>query len=104
MSIVDAANPLCFIKHEELNFSGTEGPLDQRVIDSLDKIELIRGTAAKMIGLADDATKARVQTPAIPMLAIVSEPAAYTSFTDGHRIDSGEIDFVSRLFLYARDA
>jgi hypothetical protein len=98
MSIVDAANPLCFIKPGVLNFSGTEGPLDQRVIDSLDKIELIRGTAAKMIGLADDATKARFQTPAIPMLAIVSEPAAYASFTDGHRIDPGEIDFVSRLF------
>lgn len=98
MSIVDAGNPLCFIKPEVLNFSGTEGPLDKKVIDSLDKIELIRGTAAKMIGLADDAAHARIKTPAIPMLVFVSKPAPYTSFTDGHRIESGEIDFVARLF------
>ncbi len=98
MSIVDAGNPLCFIRPEVLGFSGIEGPLDQKVIDSLDKIELIRGTAAKMIGLADDAAKARIKTPAIPMLVFVSKPAPYTSFTDGHRIESGEIDFVARLF------
>jgi len=98
MSIVDAGNPLCFIKPEVLNFSGIEGPLDKKVVDSLDKIELIRGTAAKMIGLAGDAAQARMKTPAIPMLVFVSKPAPYTSFTDGHRIESGEIDFVARLF------
>jgi hypothetical protein len=98
VSIVDAANPVCFIKPSVLNFSGIEGPLDQRVIDSLDKIELIRGVAAKMIGLVDDAGKARIETPAIPLLAIVSRPEGYTSFTDGRRIDADKIDFVSRLF------
>ena len=98
MSIVDAGNPVCFIKPEVLNFSGIEGPLDQKVIDSLDKIELIRGTAAKIIGLADDATQARIKTPAIPLLVFVSQPAPYASFTDGHQIKSEEIDFVARLF------
>jgi len=98
MSIVDAGNPVCFIKPEVLNFSGIEGPLDQKVIDSLDKIELIRGTAAKMIGLADEATQARIKTPAIPLLVFVSQPAPYASFTDGHQIKSEEIDFVARLF------
>jgi 2-methylaconitate cis-trans-isomerase PrpF len=81
-----------------LNFSGIEGPLDKKVMDSLDKIELIRGTAAKMIGLIDDAKKGRTETPAIPMLAIVSEPVNYKSFTDGHRIDADDIDIVSRVF------
>ena len=42
--------------------------------------------------------KARTESPAIPMLAIVSEPQDYTSFTDGHRIAAHEIDFVSRVF------
>jgi hypothetical protein len=32
------------------------------------------------------------------MLVFVSQPAPYTSFTDGHRIESEEIDFVARLF------
>jgi 2-methylaconitate cis-trans-isomerase PrpF len=98
VSIVDAANPVCFIKPEVLNFSGIEGPLDQRVIDSLDKIELIRGMAAKVIRLVDDAAKARTETPAIPLLAIVSGRASYTSFTDGRGIEVDEIDFVSRIF------
>ena len=34
MSIVDAANPMCFIKPSVLNFSGIEGPLDQKVMDA----------------------------------------------------------------------
>jgi hypothetical protein len=98
ISIVDAGNPVCFIKPEALNFTGTEGPLDQKVINSLDKIELIRGTAAKMIGMVDDVARARTKTPANPLLAIVSEPSAYASFTDGRRIDAVDIDLVSRLF------
>jgi len=99
MSIVDAGNPVVFIKPEPLNFSGIEGPLDQIVIDSLDKIELIRGTAAQMIGLVDDPEKARIKTPGLPLLAIVSKSADYVSFTDGKRIEAGEIDFVSRMFF-----
>lgn len=98
MSIVDAANPVCFIRPSVLNFSGIEGPLDKKVLDTLGKIELIRGIAAEMIGMVDDAKKARTDTPAIPMLAIVSEPTRYTSYIDGHRIDADQIDLVSRLF------
>ncbi len=98
MSIVDAGNPLCFIKPEALKLSGIEGPLDQRVIDLLDKIELIRGTAAKMIGMASDVKKARTESPQLPSLAIVSEPVTYKNFADGREIQADEIDFVSRLF------
>jgi 2-methylaconitate cis-trans-isomerase PrpF len=98
VSIVDAANPMCFIRPSVLNLSGIEGPLDQKIIESLGKIELIRGVAAKMIGLVDDAAKACLESPAIPMLAIVSEPQDYASFTDGHKIYADQIDFVSRVF------
>ena len=98
LTIVDAANPVCFIKPSVLNLSGIEGPLDQKILDRLKTIELIRGTAAKIIGLVDDPGKARIESPAIPLLAIVSEPRGYTSFTDGRRVDAGEVDFVSRVF------
>jgi 2-methylaconitate cis-trans-isomerase PrpF len=99
MSIVDAGNPVCFIKPEPLNFSGIEGPLDQKVIDALERIELIRGMAAKIIGLVDDPAKARTESPAGPMLAIVSEPKDYISFTDRVRVKAEAIDFVSRGFF-----
>jgi 2-methylaconitate cis-trans-isomerase PrpF len=93
---------MCFIKPEVLNLSGIEGPLDQKVIDALDRVELIRGTAAKIIGFVDDPAKARTESPAGPMLAIVSEPKEYVSFTDGTRVKADEIDFVSRGFLCKR--
>ena len=99
ISIVDAGNPMCFIRPEVLNLSGIEGPLDQKVIDALDRIELIRGTAAKIIEFVDDPAKARTESPAGPMLAIVSEPKDYISFTDGMRVKAEEIDFVSRGFF-----
>jgi methylitaconate Delta-isomerase len=99
MSIVDAGNPMCFIKPEVLGLSGTEGPLDQKVIDNLDRIELIRGIAAKLIGFVDDPMKACIESPAGPMLAIVSEPRDYVSFSDNTDVKADEIDFVSRGFF-----
>jgi hypothetical protein len=98
MSIVDAGNPGCFVKPEVLNLSGTEGPLDPKIIESPGKIELIRGTAAKMIGLVKDAAKARVEKPSVPFLAFVCEPRTYTSYSDGSTVEAGEIDFVIRAF------
>ena len=44
---------------EVLGFSGIEGPQDSKVISSLETIELIRGSVSKILGLADDAQKAR---------------------------------------------
>jgi len=99
VSIVDAGNPSCFLKPEVLGLSGIGGPFDQGVINSLDTIELIRGTGAKLLGFVDDAAKARTESPTYPMIATVSEPANYTSFTDGSRIEAGQIDFVSRYFF-----
>ena len=99
ISIVDAGNPTCFLSPEVLGFTGIEGPHDPRVVSSLETIELIRGCVSKILGLADDAKKARIQSPTRPMIAFVSPPAEYTSFTDNTRIKADEIDFVSRLFF-----
>lgn len=99
ISIVDAGNPTCFIKPEILHVSGLEGPLDQRVMNSLDKIELIRGTIARMLGFVDDPKNARTESPTLPLLAIVSEPKDYISFTDDTRVKADEIDFVARCFF-----
>jgi len=99
ISFVDAANPTCFVKPEVLGLSGIEGPLDQKILDVLEKIELIRGTAAKVLGFVDDPAEARIKSPTLPMLAFVREPTEYTSFTDGSRVSADEIDFVSRLFF-----
>jgi 2-methylaconitate cis-trans-isomerase PrpF len=98
ISIVDAANPMVFVRAEAMGFKGTEGPLHQRVLDALDKIELVRGTAAEMIGMVDRADKARMDSPAQPMLAFVSAPQDYTAFTDGAAVTASDVDLVSRGF------
>lgn len=99
VSVVDAGNPTCFLKAEVLDFSGIEGPHDEKVLKALDKIELIRGTVSKLMGLATDAAKARTESPTRPMIAFICPPKEYTSFTTGVRVEKGEIDFVSRLFF-----
>jgi 2-methylaconitate cis-trans-isomerase PrpF len=99
VSIVDAANPSVFLRPEVLGLSGIEGPFDQRVINSLDTIELIRGTIAKLLGFVDNPAKARTESPTYPMIATIIESANYASFTDGSKIEVDEIDFVSRYFF-----
>lgn len=99
ISIVDAGNPTCFLSPEVLGFSGIEGPQDSKIINSLETIELIRGCVSKILGLAKDAGNARIQSPTRPMIAFVSPPAEYASFTDNTHIGAHEIDFVSRLFF-----
>jgi len=99
ISIVDAGNPTCFLRPEVLGFSGTEGPMDEKVVRALDTIEIIRGSVSKLLGLTDDAAKARIESPTWPMIAFVSKPASYRSFTDGSLVAERDIDFVSRLFF-----
>ena len=88
VSIVDVGNPACFFKAESLGFSGIEGPMDPKMIETLESIELIRGTVSKLLGLATDAAKARFESPTRPLIIFVNKPTGYTSFTDGARIES----------------
>ena len=99
LSIVDVGNPACFFKAESLGFSGIEGPMDPKVIDTLESIELIRGAVSKFLGLATDPAKARFESPTRPLIIFVNRPTAYTSFTDGASIESADIDFVARSYF-----
>jgi len=76
VSIVDAANPLVFIKAEDLGLKGSELPAD---FDQpmLDRIETVRCIAAEMCGFADR-DKATKESPAVPKSTIVSAPSDYT--------------------------
>jgi methylitaconate Delta-isomerase len=99
VSIVDVGNPVCFFKAESLGFSGIEGPMDPKVLETLETIELIRGTVSKLLGLANDAAKARIQSPTRPLIIYVNEPKGYASFTDGVHIKGADIDLVARSFF-----
>ena len=100
VSIVDVANPVVYVRASDLKLTGIETP---QAINSnaamLTVLEKIRGTAAVMIGMAKDREDALKRSPAFPMLAIVSKPADYASFTDGRIISAGDVDIVSRLMF-----
>lgn len=97
VSMVDCANAMVFVKAESVGLKGTEGPKE---IDGdkalLDKLEAIRGAAAAAMGLAGDEAEALSKCPAFPMLAIVSPPADYQSYSTGQTVKADDISFVAR--------
>lgn len=98
VSIVDAANPMVFVRAKDLGLTGTETPEE---IDSNEKmlgiLEEIRAKAAETIGMVDDWREATEKSPAFPMVAFVSPAKGYKDFTTGRQIEEEEVDFVSRL-------
>jgi len=100
VSLVDAANPLVFIRANDLGLTGAETPQD---IDSnaelLARIEKIRSFAAEKIGLVDDWKKATVERPYIPFFAICAPPISYKSWTTGKQVNENSMDLSVRLLF-----
>ncbi|MCH3951149.1 MAG: 3-methylitaconate isomerase [Acidaminococcus sp.] len=97
VSIVDAANPLVFVKAEDVNMKGTETP-DEINADAelLNRLERIRGTAAVKLGLTESWEKAAWETPGIPKMTIVAPPASYVT-SSGSNVDGHDIDLLGRM-------
>jgi len=96
ISIVDAANPLVFVRAKDIGLAGTE-------IDEIDSsaemkrtLEIIRSRAAVMIGLAYTPEEASEKSQAVPKIAFVSKPQEYRS-VDGRIIKKEDIDLVGRI-------
>lgn len=99
-SLVDAANPVVFVRAKDLGLTGIETPSqidkDERILKILEEI---RGNAAIIIGAAKDLDDALKTSPAFPMVAFVSEAQEYKDFTTGRVISEESLDFVSRLMF-----
>ena len=97
VSIVDAANPLVFVKAKDLGLSGAELPEDLNAdAQKLDLLEAVRGLAAVKLGLIEDYTRSAWETPGIPKMTFVAEPAAYTT-AEGKELVAGDVDLLSRM-------
>lgn len=99
VSIVDIANPLVFIKAEDLGLRGNETPAE---IDGnkelLKLVEDIRGRAAEKIGMIKSYKESVEKSPYVPFFAIVSEPNEHDTFNNKH-IKAEDVDIVSRLLF-----
>lgn len=97
VSIVDAANPLVFVKAKDLGLSGAELPEDLNAdAQKLDLLEAVRGLAAVKLGLIEDYTRSAWETPGIPKMTFVAKPAAYTT-AEGKELAAGDVDLLSRM-------
>jgi len=96
ISIVDAANPVVFVRANDLGLKGTEIYEIDSSSEIRDKIEAIRSRAAVMIGLAATPEKASEVSQAVPKIAFVSETQDYKTVT-GRTIKKHEIDIVVRI-------
>ena len=86
VSIIDAANPLVFVKAEDLGLSGKELPEEINANEEkLELLETVRGLAAVKLGLISDYKKSAWETPGIPKMTFVAEADDYIT-SDGKMI------------------
>ena len=95
-SIVDASNPVVFVRAKDVSMSGTELP-NQVDPSTVAKLERIRSQAAMLMGLVTEAEEATTKTPHIPFVAVVGEAQDYLSNGKG-TIKQGEYDLLIRMF------
>jgi len=96
VSIVDAGNPVVFVRAVDVGFTGTEKP-DEIGDEDILRLEKIRGYAAKAMGLVDNPDEAIVKSPHFPFLALLKESHDFRT-VDGRPIDSKDYDVSIRLF------
>jgi len=98
ISIVDAANPVVFVRARDLGLKGTEiHEIDARA-EIRYKLEAIRSWGAVVLGLASIPEEASETSQALPMVAFVSEPQDYETVT-GKLLKQDEIDIVARIMF-----
>lgn len=100
VSLVDAANPVVFVRAKDLGLTGIETPaqIDENK-KMLATLEEIRGKGAVLMGLVSDWKNAVKEIPAFPMIAFISPAQEYSDFTKGKKIGENDVDFVSRLMF-----
>jgi hypothetical protein len=93
-SLVDATNPMVFVRAKDLGLQGTEIPevvdCDQRL---LDRLEAIRVAGAVRMGIPG--------SPAVPKVVLVAPPASFRAL-DGREIAAREVDLVARVISMGR--
>ncbi|PYM45468.1 MAG: hypothetical protein DME14_20470, partial [Candidatus Rokuibacteriota bacterium] len=88
-SLVDATNPVVFVRAKDLGLAGTETPQTIDADRSLAaRLEAIRVEAARRMGMEGSS--------AVPKVAVVASPADFTAL-DGARYRLDQVDLVARV-------
>ncbi len=100
VSLVDIGNAHVFVRARDLGISGAE---TAAAIDAdgelCDALETIRAHAAAVMGIVSDPAQAKVESPAIPMVAMVASPCDYENVIEQCTVKAGDVDFLARLMF-----
>jgi hypothetical protein len=98
--LVDIGNAHVFVRARDVGLRGTESAKEIDANERLrTRLECIRGVAAQRMGMISDAARSREDSPATPILGIVSPPASYRNENGGGEVGEDEVDLVSRLMF-----
>lgn len=97
-SLVDIANPTCFILAGSVGLRGDESkPELSAMKDKLELLEKIRAAAAVKMGYIDKAENALEKSTTRPMLSIVSPAKDYVDYATQKPIHAEDLDFLARV-------
>lgn len=96
VSCIDAANPFVFVRAESLGLAGTETEELDRRTEIKSMLEAIRCRAAVQLGIAASEEEATRRSQAVPKVAMVAAPNAYTALS-GRSIESRDVDLLARM-------
>lgn len=102
ISLVDAANPLVFVRWRDLGMDGSELP---DAVDAdpelLARIEAVRAHASVLAGIAPTVEEATRDVPSVPKLAFVGGPRPYQR-TDGRKVAAEEMTLRAAMMSMGR--
>ena len=103
MSLVDIGNAHVFVRARDVGMVGTETAAD---IDAdpalLDRLEAVRAAGALRMGMISEIAASRRESPATPILGVISPPADYRNDIGRSVVKASEVDLVSRLQFMQR--
>ena len=94
VSIIDVANPLVFVRAQDIGLTGSELPTDYSQ-EKLNELEEIRSIAAEMCQFSDKKS-ATVKSPAVPKMTIIAPPMDYIDLNGSER-KASEMDLMIRM-------
>ena len=100
VSLVDIGNAHVFVRARDVGLTGTETAAEiDRDVAFRDLAERIRGAGAERMGMVQNASRSREDSPATPIIGFVAPPADYRNDLARTMVRADEIDLVSRLFF-----
>ena len=99
-SLLDIGNAHVFIRARDVGLRGTETAAEIDADAGLrGRLEKIRGAAAFKLGMIGDPARSARESPATPILGMISPPADYRNDLGQSTVRADEVDLVSRLMF-----